>query len=81
MTPTEFTPRGSMTKAQADAIQKLYRVFAFRGLWMECRDCRRALPITMDGLFIEHRPDCLHAGEQHPWARLRAILNARQEGQ
>lgn len=73
MNSTEFRPMG---KENADALGELGTVFKMNGWSMICRCCGRALPATEDGLLLEHKPACTTAGEQHPWARLRAILNA-----
>jgi len=71
--PTIF-PAQPMTEGHANALNHLGMVFTFRGWDAQCRCCSRRLPITLDGQLIDHRPGCPTAGEQHPWARMRAIL-------
>ena len=73
MSPVIFTAV-PFEKPNADALIEFHRLFNFRGAHMLCRSCGRGLPITEDGKLLPHALDCRTAGEQHPWARLRALL-------
>lgn len=77
MIDAEFRP---MDKSHADALGELGAVFKMNGWSMICRCCGLALPATQDGMLLNHKLACLTQGEQHPWARLRAILNMPAAG-
>lgn len=72
--PAEFHHMG---KAHADALYDLSRVFNISGYMAWCRGCKRSLPVTYDGRLMHHADGCEHFAEQHPWARLRAVLNGQ----
>lgn len=76
MNHAEFRPLG---KPSADAIATLATMFKYTGFFARCRACDRSLAMTQDGMMLYHHAGCPNFSEQHPWARLRAILNGAAE--
>lgn len=61
-------------QASADMME-FSRIWKIKGWAMKCRCCNRWINIQREGARVDHRPGCDYQDEQHPWARLREILN------
>lgn len=59
------------------ALLALAKIWEVDGDWMKCRACGSALVASRDGEPMRHHADgCRHSAHVHPWAELRAALNA-----
>lgn len=56
------------------ALCLLSRIWKWNGDSMTCTGCNSSLIASRDGEEINHNEGCKHAGEQHPWRRLRDIV-------
>ena len=66
---------GEMNATHCDAMKALQKIWKIKSWSMTCRHCKRWLAINRDGCLVEHVEGCINNHDQHPWARLRGILN------
>ncbi|HBI70674.1 MAG TPA: hypothetical protein DDZ22_17215 [Massilia sp.] len=57
-----------------DKLIELARYWKLDGDWMTCKGCKRSLIASRDGEELNHADGCKFAAQQHPWARLRALV-------
>lgn len=62
-------------QASIDMIE-FTKVWKLKKWSMECRHCERWINVQRDGALVDHKEGCHFAHEQHPWKRLRNILNS-----
>lgn len=65
----------SIEQVSAD-LCNFHKVWKMKRWSMECKCCERWINVHRSGALVDHKEGCINTHEQHPWARLRSILNS-----
>lgn len=59
---------------QTEGLSDFHNVWRLEADNIYCCGCKRGLHVSRDDELLNHRSGCRHRDEQHPWARLRALI-------